>query len=86
MAKLKFNVGAVITDVGSTEKTKTGDWRTLKPVIDKSKCTKCGLCWMYCPDNAINENFDIDYDFCKGCLICMSVCPVKAISSKKEEK
>ena len=86
MDKLKFNVGTVITDIGSTEKTKTGGWRTLKPARDKSKCTKCGLCWMYCPDNAINENFDVDYDFCKGCGICANICPVKCIKMVKEEK
>lgn len=89
--KLEINTGGVITDPGSTEKTKTGNWRTLKPVIDKEKCIKCGRCWMFCPDNAIRlEGKDgkakADYDYCKGCGICVGVCPVNAIHMEKEEK
>ncbi len=61
---------------------KTGDWRTFKPVRDESKCTKCLLCWVYCPEGAIKwdgENLTIDYDYCKGCGICAQECPAKAI-------
>ena len=90
MTKLKFNVGAIITEPGSIEKNKTGAWRSFKPVWDKGKCTQCMLCWQYCPDSCIPEKdgkrLETDLDFCKGCLICMNVCPVKAISSVKEEK
>ena len=88
--KLKFNKGAVIHEAGSTKKYKTGDWRTYKPVIDKTKCIKCGKCWLNCPDACYTKNkdgfFDIDYDYCKGCLICEKECPVKCISHKIEEK
>jgi Pyruvate/2-oxoacid:ferredoxin oxidoreductase delta subunit len=27
----------------------TGTWRTKRPVVDKEKCTYCGLCAIYCP-------------------------------------
>ncbi len=88
--KPKINIGAVITEPGSSIKNKTGGWRTLKPVINKEKCIKCGRCWMFCPDNAIKIGKDgkpkIDYDYCKGCGICAAECPVKAIIMKKEEK
>jgi len=61
----------------------TGTWRVMKPVIDSSKCIKCGLCWLHCPDNVIewksNSIPEIDYAYCKGCGVCASVCPVKAI-------
>jgi len=92
MAKenLKFNIGAVITEPGSSIKNKTGGWRTLKPVIDREKCIKCGKCWQQCPDNAIKMDEEgkatVNYDYCKGCLICVQECPVKAISAEKEEK
>jgi len=90
MAKLKLNVGAVITDIGSTEKTKTGGWRSFKPVWDKNKCTQCMLCWEYCPDASIPEKdgkrLETDLDFCKGCGICANICPVKCIKMVKEEK
>jgi len=86
MKKKKLTIGAVIEEPGSSEKNKTGAWRALRPVIDYEKCTKCGICWVYCPDNAIGKNLKVDYDYCKGCGICSSVCPVKAIKMVKEEK
>ncbi len=68
---------------------KTGTWRVFKPIIDHEKCTRCGLCWIYCPDESIELKEDdtpkINYDFCKGCGICSDVCPVKAIKMEAEE-
>ena len=81
-------IGAVITEPGNSIQNKTGGWRTLKPVKDKdkSKCTKCGICWQFCPEAAINEKFDIDLKYCKGCGICAKECVFKAINMIKEEK
>jgi pyruvate ferredoxin oxidoreductase delta subunit len=88
--QLKFNIGAVITEPGSSMKNKTGSWRSEKPVINKDKCIKCGRCWQFCPDAAIrmqkDGKADVDYDYCKGCGICALECPVKCISMEKEEK
>ena len=68
---------------------KTGFWRTFRPILDYSKCTRCVLCWIYCPDAAITRQEDdspkIDYDYCKGCVICANECPVKAIKMVREE-
>ena len=87
---MKFNTGAVVTEPGSSIKNKTGGWRAKRPIVDHSKCIKCGICWMYCPDNCINIDKKtgaiIDYDFCKGCGICANVCPVKCIKMVKEKK
>ncbi|MDK2384563.1 MAG: 4Fe-4S binding protein, partial [Candidatus Korarchaeota archaeon] len=51
--------------------------------IDESKCVKCGLCWMYCPDSVYRwdgESVPVpDLDHCKGCGICATECPTKAI-------
>lgn len=67
---------------------KTGSWRIEKPVIDQSKCTKCLLCCIYCPDMSIKRMIDggveVDYEFCKGCRICAEVCPPKAIKMVEE--
>ncbi|HDO21105.1 MAG: 4Fe-4S binding protein [archaeon GB-1867-097] len=72
----------------SSMETKTGDWKTFKPVIDQNKCIKCLICWISCPDMAIQWNGEKvveNYDYCKGCGICANVCPVKAIKMVKEE-
>ena len=61
----------------------TGTWRDMRPVIDEDKCTRCLLCWLYCPEDTILRREDdmvyVDYEYCKGCGICANVCPVGAI-------
>lgn len=68
----------------------TGDWRTFVPIIDKEKCNRCYICWMYCPEGVIDIDEEgypvIDLDYCKGCLICVHECPKKAIDQVREEK
>lgn len=79
----------------SSEKNKTGAWRTYKPDVDFNKCTGCGICVRLCPEGIMKlcpvKDFDkpkavIDYDYCKGCGICFSECPFKAIDFGLEEK
>jgi len=65
----------------------TGNWRTMRPVVEEEKCTNCNICWKFCPDVAVKlgEKFvSIDYDYCKGCGICAHECPVKAITMIRE--
>ncbi|MBU4369590.1 4Fe-4S binding protein [Patescibacteria group bacterium] len=92
MSKFKQEIlpGGMINQPGSSKDYKTGLWRTKRPVWDKDKCTQCGLCVNYCPENCIffkkGKRGETNFDYCKGCLICERVCPVGAISSKQEEK
>lgn len=92
MLKLKgwreIPIGGIILEPGSTVEYRTGDWRLFRPIIDYSKCIKCLLCWIYCPEPAIvrkdDDSVEVDYYHCKGCGICASECPVKAISMVEE--
>ncbi len=84
--KSEFSVGAVILTPGSSKSYKTGGWRSSRPVIDEKKCTKCMICWTYCPDNAISTDIKFDYEYCKGCAICAKNCPVKCITMVEEQK
>ena len=72
----------------STLHNETGDWRTERPVMNRSRCNKCGLCWTYCPDTSIELDTDGYYknlyEYCKGCGICVEVCPKKAITMEIE--
>ncbi|MEM1943146.1 MAG: 2-oxoacid:acceptor oxidoreductase family protein [Candidatus Caldarchaeum sp.] len=74
---------AMILNLGNTALKKTGAWRGATPVIDYVKCTRCMVCFVYCPDSCISLEDDltpkIDYDNCKGCLVCFTECPIKAI-------
>ena len=68
---------------------KTGLWRTLRPVIDYTRCNRCWwVCSTFCPDGAIRVNAErapeIDYDHCKGCMVCVAVCPPHAIEAIPE--
>lgn len=68
----------------TSEAVHTGLWRTLRPVIDESRCNRCWwLCSEFCPDGAIRVEDgrpQIDYDHCKGCLVCVAQCPPHAIA------
>jgi 2-oxoacid:acceptor oxidoreductase delta subunit (pyruvate/2-ketoisovalerate family) len=56
----------------------------VKPAVDLERCVNCLLCWLYCPDSAVQLDgttfVGFDYDVCKGCEICSVVCPVDAIA------
>lgn len=61
------------------------------PVIDESKCVKCGVCVNHCPVEGKAVNFKngkqnppvYDYSKCIRCYCCQEMCPQKAISVKK---
>ena len=49
----EVNEAAVIREPGSSMENKTGSWRTFRPVPVEGKCTGCGICGWYCPEQAI---------------------------------
>ncbi len=68
---------------------RTGGWRTNgRPVARYDACVNCLLCWLYCPDSAVELDGEafagFDYDHCKGCEICAEVCPTGAIRMESE--
>ncbi len=48
-------------------------------VINKDKCTECGLCIDLCKWGAISETFEVNSIECEGCGVCVYFCPEKAI-------
>lgn len=80
----------IITNTGNTMQVIRKGWNLFKPIIDYDKCTKCRICFVYCPDSAITidkQNFpQVNYNFCKSCNICYTECPVNAIDMKRKNK
>ena len=54
-------------------------WSGQVAVIDKEKCTECGLCQELCRFGAIEDYF-VDEVSCEGCGFCSRICPVDAIT------
>lgn len=79
---------STVYNSGNAEQRHTGAWRVERPVIDAGLCTRCGLCFVECPDGAMSLDATglplVDYDHCKGCMICSHVCPVDAITHQPE--
>jgi len=72
--------------------TRTGGWALSQPQLDYSRCNRCLLCWIYCPDGSIQrtgadgeERLVIDYLYCKGCGICERECARGAIVMQGRE-
>jgi 2-oxoacid:acceptor oxidoreductase delta subunit (pyruvate/2-ketoisovalerate family) len=87
LGKSRF-IGPTIRRRGSAALRQTGNWRVERPEIDLTKCKRCFLCYLYCPEAAMRldaENFPhVDYDHCKGCMICYEECPTDAITRRQE--
>ena len=85
-----LEVGCVVSDPGNASQYKTGDWRSMRPVVNKANCIRCGICYIFCPDMAIRKTeegyFEADLYYCKGCGICEQECFTRCITMVPEEE
>ncbi len=64
------------------------DVNILRPIIDESVCTHCGLCAELCEFNALAvlpKQVMIFEELCHGCGLCSMACPEKAIKEKSHQ-
>jgi pyruvate ferredoxin oxidoreductase delta subunit len=84
-----LNIGCIADEPGSARAYRTGDWRSQRPVYEFSRCIKCGMCQLFCPEGCIKMNelgyFEADLYHCKGCGICARECPTYVVSMVEEE-
>ncbi len=80
--------GVVVVKAGNADEYRTGDWRSQHPEYNYEKCIKCGLCYLFCPDGAIEPTsggyFKVNLYYCKGCGLCAKECPKNAINMVEE--
>ncbi len=85
-----LEIGSIVTEPGSARQYKTGDWRSQRPTYDFTRCIKCAVCQIFCPEGCIQQNaegyFEADLFYCKGCGICVRECPTWVITMVEEEE
>ncbi len=86
----EVNPGCMVFAAGNAANYKTGSWKSMRPILDKQKCIKCGICYIFCPEGCIQEDaegyFIANLDYCKGCGICPHECWPGAIVMREEEE
>ncbi|OAA28439.1 dihydroorotate dehydrogenase [Kosmotoga arenicorallina S304] len=86
LKKIGAQTAGEIVGIAKDSNSKASFKRRL-PVIDKEKCTLCGLCVDICPYFALtieNNAVAVNQEECFGCGLCQSRCPVKAIGGVLE--
>lgn len=87
-----FGVASPAIHAAATSvEVRTGLWRTMRPVLDRERCSRCWWnCVTSCPDGAMEadpQGFPlVDYDHCKGCLICVAQCRRRALLAVPERE
>lgn len=56
-----------------------------RPAVNKTKCTRCGVCQRVCPAGAVNikGRVLIDDKKCIRCMCCKEMCPAGAVDLEK---
>ena len=78
-------IGGAIKNLGmglASRKGKLRQHSSMKPRIEIAKCTGCGQCIIWCPENAISMNGTvavINEKICIGCGECLTVCNFDAV-------
>ena len=85
-----LEVGCAVSEAGNASRYKTGDWRSMRPIVNKDHCIRCGVCYIFCPDMAIYKTEDgyfvADLYYCKGCGICSQECITGCITMVQEQE
>lgn len=71
------NLHLTMPDLPDPEKTDYYGFE--RAVIDRERCTHCGLCQTHCSFGAI-QNFAVGEFECEGCGVCAEICPEHAIT------
>ena len=83
-----LEIGCIVCAPGSARSYESGTWRSQRPTYDFTKCIRCGMCAMFCPEGCVQQNeegyFEADLFYCKGCGICARECWPRVIKMEEE--
>ena len=77
--------GGALKNLGmgcATRKGKMQQHTDIKPVVDQSRCVRCGRCQRWCPADAMTVDdygVQIEMPACIGCAECIAVCSHDAV-------
>jgi len=87
---MDVGIGGIVEEAGNASQYESGTWRSQRPIFDFSRCIKCGLCQLFCPEGCVEQNadgyFEANLFYCKGCGICARECWPRAITMVDEEE
>ncbi len=79
-------LGGALKNLGmglASRKGKLRQHSSVKPWVEQSACTGCGLCIQWCPADAIvmtsSDVASIQHEICIGCGECLTVCRYHAV-------
>lgn len=88
--KIPTGIASEIEKPGSAREYETGSWKLQQPVLDPERCVHCLMCWLYCPDDAVEveDSRVVGFDAarCKGCGLCATACPDKNCAIRMEDE
>ena len=87
-SKQETTISCILLDEGRAQPFTKESRRSIRPFWDLERCIKCGMCYLFCPDAAIERDeegyFDMDQEYCKGCGICQRECWFGVIEMREE--
>ena len=87
--KQETTISCILLDEDRAQPFTEESTRSMRPTWDRERCIKCGMCYLFCPDAAIERDeegyFDMDPQYCKGCGICQRECWFGVIEMREED-